>query len=274
MRDPRLTFVFADLYRQRALVWAFANRDFATRYRSSILGWAWSLLQPLATLLVYAAVFSLVFRIQAPPLGADPERTSFAAFLFTGMVTFNLFSGLLMLSMTQLRSNGELLRKVHFPAWTPILGASVVQLVQVALELVVLVGMFLWQGNTGISWLLAVPILIATALFGQGIGLMLAVLNARFGDVQYIVQVVLQALYFLTPILYPLSLVESTANWLAWIVKANPLTWFVETMHNVMYSLIFPQWWVVPGLLVLGFAVFWAGFIIFNRTSEDIGELL
>ena len=92
---PRLTYVFADLYRQRALVWAFANRDFATRYRSSILGWAWSLLQPLATLLVYAAVFSLVVRIQAPPLGADPERTSFAAFLFTGMVTFNLFSGLL-----------------------------------------------------------------------------------------------------------------------------------------------------------------------------------
>ena len=273
-RHPRLTYVFADLYRQRALVWAFANRDFATRYRSSVLGWAWSLLQPLATLLVYAAVFSLVFRIQAPPLGADPERTSFAAFLFTGMVTFNLFSGLLMLSMTQLRSNGELLRKVHFPAWTPILGASVVQLVQVTLELVVLVGMFLWQGNIGISWLLAVPILIATALFGQGIGLMLAVLNARFGDVQYIVQVVLQALYFLTPILYPLSLVESTANWLAWIVKANPLTWFVETMHNVMYSLVFPQWWVVPGLLLLGFAVFWAGFTIFNRTSEDIGELL
>ncbi len=266
--------MFANLYRQRALVWAFANRDFATRYRSSVLGWAWSLLQPLATLLVYAAVFSLVFRIQAPPLGADPERTSFAAFLFTGMVTFNLFSGLLMLSMTQLRSNGELLRKVHFPAWTPILGASVVQLVQVALELVVLVGMFLWQGNIGISWLLAVPILIATALFGQGVGLMLAVLNARFGDVQYIVQVVLQALYFLTPILYPLSLVESTANWLAWIVKANPLTWFVETMHNVMYSLIFPQWWAVPGLLLLGFAVFWAGFTIFNRTSEDIGELL
>ena len=271
---PRLTHVLADLYRQRALVWAFANRDFATRYRSSVLGWAWSLLQPLATLLVYAAVFSLVFRIQAPPLGADPERTSFAAFLFTGMVTFNLFSGLLMLSMTQLRSNGELLRKVHFPAWTPILGASVVQLVQVALELVVLVGMFLWQGNIGISWLLAVPILIATALFGQGVGLMLAVLNARFGDVQYIVQVVLQALYFLTPILYPLSLVESTANWLAWIVKANPLTWFVETMHNVMYSLIFPQWWVVTGLLLLGFAVFWAGFTIFNRASEDIGELL
>jgi len=270
----RLTQVIGELYRQRALIWAFAQRDFSTRYRSSVLGWSWSLLQPLATLLVYAAVFSLVFRIQAPPLGADPERTSFAAFLFTGMVTFNLFSGLLMLSMTQLKSNGELLRKVHFPAWTPILGASVVQLIQVALEVVVLIGMFLWQRNIGISWLLAIPILLATAMFGQGVGLMLSVLNARYGDVQHIVQVVLQALYFLTPILYPLALVEGAADWLAAIVKANPLTWFVEAMHQVMYSLIWPQWWVVPGLLLLGFGVLWAGFTVFNRSSEDIGELL
>ena len=266
--------MIGELYRQRALIWAFASRDFSTRYRSSLLGWAWSLLQPLATLLVYAAVFSLVFRIQAPPLGADPERTSFAAFLFTGMVTFNLFSGLLTLSMTQLKSNGELLRKVHFPAWTPILGASVVQLVQVALEVVVLVGMFIWQRNLGITWLLGIPVLIATAMFGQGIGLMLSVVNARYGDVQYIVQVVLQALYFMTPILYPLALVEGTAEWLAVLVKANPLTWFVETMHQVMYSLVWPEPWVVPGLLLFGFVVFWLGFTIFNRSSEDIGELL
>ena len=67
---------------------------------------------------------------------------------------------------------------------------------------------------------------------------------------------------------------EGTADWLATIVKANPLTWFVETMHQVMYSLVTPQWWVIPGLLVVGFTVFWAGFTLFNRSSEDIGELL
>ena len=60
--------MLTDLYTQRALIWAFANRDFKTRYRSSLLGWGWSLLQPLATLVVFAAVFSMVFRVQAPPL--------------------------------------------------------------------------------------------------------------------------------------------------------------------------------------------------------------
>lgn len=266
--------MLAEIYRRRALIGAFANRDFATRYRSSFLGWFWSLLQPLATLLVYAAVFSLVFRIQAPPLGADPDRTSFAAFLFTGMVTWNLFSSIVMLSMTQLRSNSELLKKVPFPAWAPILGASVVQLIQVALEVLVLIGMFVWQRNIGISWLLAIPILLATALFAQGLGLMLSVANARYGDVQYIVTVTLGALYFLTPILYPLSLVEDTADWLAIIVQLNPMTWFVEAMHDVMYSLTAPPWWEISALLVLGFGTLWLGLVVFDRKGEDLREWL
>ncbi len=266
--------VLATIYQQRALVRAFASRDISTRYRTSTLGWAWSLVQPLIALLVYAAVFSLVFKIQAPPLGADADRTNFAAFLFTGMVTWNLFSGLLLQSMGSLKSNGELLRKVHFPAWTPVLGTSLVQLIQVALEVLVLIGMFIFQRNIGISWLLAIPILIATALFAQGVGFILSIANARFGDVQYMVTVSLGALYFLTPVLYPMSLVEDTASWLAWIVKLNPMTWFVTAMHDVMYSLQFPDWWVVPALLIFGAAVFTAGFKIFQRWSEDIGEIL
>jgi len=265
--------VLTDLYSRRALVWAFANRDFATRYRSSVLGWLWSLIQPLATLVVFAAVFTIVFRIEAPPLG-NGDGASYAAFLFTGLVTWNLFSGLLTLSMTQLKSNGELLKKVQFPAWTPILGASLVQLIQVALELIVLVAMFVFLQNIGWTWILAVPILLGCALFAQGIGLMLSILNARFGDVQYIVTVVLGALYFLTPVLYPMSLLEGQNELLGWIIRLNPMSWFVEAMHDVMYSLVAPPWWEIAALFVGGFVVFWIGFTVFNRTSEDIGELL
>jgi ABC-type polysaccharide/polyol phosphate export permease len=261
------------LHRQRALIWAFANRDFATRYRASMLGWAWSLIQPLATLIVFAAVFSVVFRIQAPPLG-NGNGSSYAAFLFTGLVTWNLFSSLLNLSMTQLKSNGELLKKVQFPAWAPILGASIVQLVQVLLELAVLVAMFLWLGNIGWTWLLAVPILVGTMLFSQGLGLMLSIVNARFGDVQYIVAVVLGALYFLTPVLYPMSLLEGQNELLGLVIRLNPMSWYVQAMHDSMYSLVAPAPFVTIALLVGGYLTFWIGFAVFNRWSEDIGELL
>jgi ABC-type polysaccharide/polyol phosphate export permease len=103
---------------------------------------------------------------------------------------------------------------------------------------------------------------------------MLSILNARFGDVQYIVVVVLGALYFLTPVIYPMSMVENTASGLIVFIQANPLTWFVEPMHDVMYALQAPDWWVIPALLVLGFVTFVAGLAVFNRNSEDIGELL
>jgi len=265
--------VLTDLYSRRALILAFANRDFATRYRSSVLGWAWSLLQPLATLVVFAAVFSIVFRIQAPPLG-NGNGTSYAAFLFTGIVTWGMFSGILNLSMTQLKSNGELLKKVQFPAWAPILGASLVQLIQVVLELIVLIAMFVFLLNVGWTWILAIPILIGLLLFAQGIGLMLSIVNARYGDVQYIVAVVLGALYFLTPILYPLDMIEGQSDLLAWVIKLNPMTWFVESMHDVMYSLVAPAWWVIVALLGGGFLTFWVGLAVFDRSSEDIGELL
>ncbi len=264
--------MLTDLYRQRALIGAFANRDFATRYRSSILGWAWSLIQPLAILVVFAAVFSLVFRIKAPDLG-NGEGASYAAFLFTGLVTWNLFAGLLNLSMTQLKSNGELLKKVQFPAWAPILGASIVQLIQVLLELTVLVLMFLWLRNVGWTWILAIPILIGTALFAQGIGLVLSIINARFGDVMYIVAVVLSALYFLTPVLYPISMVDGQNELLSLVVKLNPMSWYVQSMHEVMYSLIAPSALVILALLVGGFLTFWAGLalrVMTTRTSATL----
>lgn len=265
--------MLTEVYRRRALILAFAQRDFATRYRSSVLGWAWSLLQPLATLVVFAAVFSIVFKIQAPPLG-NGNGSNYAVFLFTGLVTWNAFSSLLNLSMTQLKSNGELLKKVQFPAWAPVLGASMVQLVQVALELIVLIAMYLVLLNVGWTWLYAIPILIGLVLFAQGIGLMLSILNARFGDVQYIVAVVLGVLYFLTPVLYPLSLVEGQSDVLAWVITANPLTWYVQSMHDAMYSLVAPHPGVIAALVVGGFAMFWIGLAVFNRSAEDIGEFL
>ena len=266
--------MLTDLINQRALIGAFANRDFSTRYRSSVIGWAWSLLQPLATLVVFAAVFSIVFRVQPPLLGNGSGSGNYAAFLFTGIVTWNLFSSILNLSMTQLKSNGELLKKVQFPAWAPVLGASLVQLIQVVLEFSVLIVMFLWLRNVGWTWVLAVPILVGLFLFSQGLGLMLSILNARYGDVQYIVTVVLGALYFLTPVLYPMNQLDGHNELLGMVVRINPVSWYVQAMHDAMYSLVAPSALEVLTLLVSGFLVFWLGFTVFNRGSEDIGELL
>jgi ABC-type polysaccharide/polyol phosphate export permease len=258
---------------KRGLIWAFAQRDFRTRYRSSAVGWTWSLIQPLANLAVFATVFSVVFRAPAPRLGSG-EGSSYVLYLFTGLIAWNLFSGLLTLSMASLRESGSLLRKVAFPAWAPVLGAGMVQLIQVCLETVVLLVWFLVVGNVGWAWLWAPLVLASLALFSQGVGLLLSTANARFGDVQYIVGVALGALYFLTPVLYPVSAVPDGAAWLRIFVDLQPVSLFVQGLHASLYELDGPGLLGGGGLAVFGLAVFWLGLWVFDRTTEDVGEIL
>lgn len=262
----------SSIRKHRGLIWAFAQRDFRTRYRSSVLGWTWSLLQPLFQLTVYGIVFSLVFRVSVPEMGSGD--TVYVLFLFTGMVGFNLFAGVLNLSMNALRASADLLRKVSFPAYAPVLGSALVQLIQVAMETAVLLAGFLVFGNVGASWLAAPVLLLGLVLFAQGIGLVLATANARFGDVAYIVGVVLSALYFLTPVLYPASAVPDEYPLLRDFVSHQPLAWYVEGLHQSLYALEWPGLVLLSGSLLAGVVVFLGGLWVFERTTEDIGELL
>lgn len=264
---------FPSLVASRGLLLAFAQRDFRTRYRTSAIGWAWSLLQPLASLAVFAVVFSVVFRVPSPPLG-NGEGSSYVLYLFTGLVAWNLFAGLIHLSMTSLRESGALLRKVAFPAWTPVVGACLVQLVQVGLELLVLLAWFLIIGNIGWPWLYAPFVLLGLALFAGGIGLVLSTANARFGDVQYIVTVLLSALYFLTPVLYPTSAIPEGTEWLKGFVEAQPVSQYVVAVHDSLYGLDGPGFLRTSILLAAGAVIFAVGLWIFDRTTEDVGELL
>lgn len=265
--------LLGSLITRRSLIWAFAQRDFRTRYRTSAIGWTWSLLQPLANLAVFATVFSVVFRAPAPALGSG-KGTSYALYLFTGLVCWDLFLGLIMLSISSLRESGAMLRKVAFPAWAPVLGAALVQMIQVALEVSVLLIWFLVVGNRGWAWLYAPFIFLGLALFSLGLGLMLSTANARFGDVQYMVTVLLAAMYFLTPILYPASAIPADQAVLRAFVEYQPVSLFVEAVHDSLYSLRGPGVLSTAALLAFGAVVFSVGLWVFDRTTEDVGELL
>lgn len=261
------------LVRRRGLVWAFAQRDFRTRYRTSLLGWTWSLLQPLASLTVFAVVFSVVFRAQAPALGSG-KSSSYALYLFTGFIAWGMFSQLLNLSMSSLRESGPLLRKVAFPGWAPVLGSALVQMIQVSLELLVLLTWFAVVGNVGWAWLYAPFVLLGLALFSEGIGLLLATTNARYGDVEYMVGVALGALYFLTPVLYPVSAVPDGHGVLRLLIEWQPVSRYVQALHDSLYLLDGPGVAQTGALLAFGVVVFAIGLWVFDRTTEDVGELL
>jgi ABC-type polysaccharide/polyol phosphate export permease len=265
--------VLAQLWQYRGLVAAFATRDRLTRFRSSAVGWIWALAQPLATLVILSIVFGVIIKVTPPPLG-DGGPGSYPAFIFTGVVAWNVFTGTLNVSMSSLQSVGSLRSKVYFPAWAPILGSSIIQFLQVLLEFGVLLMGLLWLGNIAWTWLLAIPILLGLLLFAQGVGLLAAILNARYGDTQHVVAVTLGIAYFLTPILYPLSAIEGQGRLVGIVIRANPLSWYVEAMHDALYSLTPPGAQVVALLLAGGGAAFTLGLRIFDKMSEDVGELM
>lgn len=265
--------LLGSLITRRSLIWAFAHRDFSTRYRTSAIGWTWSLLQPLANLAVFATVFTVVFKAPAPDLG-NGRGSSYVLYLFTGLVCWNLFLGLIMLSISSLRESGAMLRKVAFPAWAPVLGAALVQTIQVALEVTVLLAWFLVVGNRGYAWLYAPFIFFGLALFALGIGLMLSTANARFGDVLYIVTVLLSALYFLTPVLYPATAIPPGQPALRSFVEHQPVSLFVEGVHDSLYSLNGPGVLTTATLVAFGAVIFAFGLWVFDRTTEDVGEML
>ena len=205
---------------------------------------------------------------------AGPNCSTPFSMVLNGFVAWNAFSALLNLSMSSLRESGSLLRKVAFPAWAPVLGYALVQMVQVALELSVLVVWFLVIGNVGWSWLYAPFILLALALFSEALGLLLSTANARYGDVQYIVGVVLGALYFLTPVLYPLSFIPEQYDSLKAFIEWQPVSWFVIALHESLYTLNGPGVAVTAALLVFALLTFLGALWVFDRTTEDVGELL
>jgi ABC-2 type transport system permease protein len=263
-----------ELWQYRGLVGNFARRELKAKYKGSVLGWAWSLLNPLATLGIYALIFG--FFLKFTPETAGNGKASFAISLFTALVVWNFFFAVTTGSMAALVGAGPLLRKIYFPPWTPVAGNAVGVLVQTGIEFGLLLTVYLLWLNISWTILLVPPLLALLAAFSLGIGLVLALLNARFRDMAYIVQVVLNLLFYSAPIIYPIVIVRSQYDDHPWarLYEWNPVTQFVQAFRDVLYSLRVPSAGQLLYLTVLSFAVLAAGWWYFRRGSAEVSEEL
>ncbi|MFP5346604.1 MAG: ABC transporter permease [Actinomycetes bacterium] len=266
----------AQIWRQRELILNFARRELKSRYKQSLIGWAWSLVNPAATLLIYTLVFSLIFRGQ-PPTAGNGRLESYTIYLFIGLVAWNFFAGLLSTSMDSLLGAGSLLKKISFPAFVPVVGNGVSALVQTGIELGILVLVLAAVGN--LSWVVVfVPLyFLLLAMFALGIGLIIALANVRFRDVSYLVGVALQLLFYATPIIYPPQLIPERDVFgvsLRTLFGLNPLSRFVEAIRDLLWFQTLPSLRLAVVLVVLSVGVFVAGWAIFQRRSLDVAEYL
>lgn len=262
----------AGLWRHRALAAVLVSRELKARYRGSVLGFFWSLLNPLLMLAVYTVVFAFIFP------GRSPSTSPYALFLFTGLLPWNWLAGGLTDAASSLTTNGALLKKILFPAEVLPLVAVAAQGVHFLLALPVLavglglgaLGVFGAPVPLGLPVAQAAPLFFLEGVFIAGLGLFLAALTVHFRDVKDILATALSLWFFATPILYDLADIRSER--LRAALLWNPAAPFFEAWRDAFFRAA----WIAPGrwalLLALSLGAFLLGYALFDRLRDSFPE--
>jgi len=253
-------------------------REVKGMYRRTVLGQLWSLLNPLATMLVYTIVFSFIFG--ARPAEGNPSGLDiYALWLMCGLLAWSYFTRVVSGGLNSIVSNAGLIKKVYFPRMHLPFAVALSTGVTWSFELGVL-ALVLWiVGGFPIPWLLLLVVfMLLLALFAVGIAMMLAVLNVHFRDTQHFTAIVLQMWMYLTPIIYPISLVADRATganeWILTVYRLNPMERFVAVFRDLLYDNNWPP--LDDALACVGFALvsFTVGFAVFTKHEKRLAELL
>jgi lipopolysaccharide transport system permease protein len=266
-----------ELFARRELLWNLTLRELRGRYKRSLLGWGWSLLNPIAFMLIYTFAFSIVLR--AEPDAGDPSGLeSYAFFLLCGLVPWTFFSVAVTTSMGAIVQNAALVGKVAFPREHLVLSTVMAGLFTLGIELSVLSAALLFVDNMVLPWIPVVLVVSAlVGLMATGFGLALAAANVYFRDMTYLWGIVMQGWFFLTPIVYPPATVErELADYptLVRIYNDMPMAVVVRMYRNLLYDLRMPR--LIDFGLLSAFAVtaLLFGWWIFDRFEGRFAEEL
>lgn len=252
-----------DVYRYRDLVLALVARELKVRYRRSAIGFLWTMLQPLLTMLVLMVVFSALFRFELP---------NYPVYALAGILFWNFFSQSIVSSMNSLRGNAQLLQKLPVPKAVFPVATVASGVINLLFALVPLLALLAWTNRAAPfplpPALLFLPVsIVLVAMFTLGAGLLLSPLAVFFSDVVELIGVILMLLMYLTPIFYPKEIVPEPWRWL---VRFNPVRSILEVFRDPIYQGEIPpltHLTVCAGIAVAALAL---GAWVFRKSSDRI----
>jgi len=255
---------FREVYKFRALIKALVVRHLNSRYRGSLLGFLWSFLNPLCLMLIYTLVFKYYVRFD--------QVDNYTIFLFCGLLPWLWIAAGLNESTSAIVSGGSLLTKSMFPAHLLSTVAILTALVHFILSLPLLF-LFMFLAGMSFSWsLIFLPVVIGVQLvLMYGLGLMLASLNVQFRDMQHIVGNLLTFLFFLCPILYPITVVPERFRF---TLEFNPLAVLITFYHSIVLDGVLPDLIPFFGVVLIACLTLFGGIAVYNRHRESFAELL
>jgi ABC-2 type transport system permease protein len=284
----------ADIWEYRQLLVGMTRKELKVKYKNSILGFVWSMLNPATSLVVFYVVFQIVLKNGIP---------FFAIYLISGILVWNIFQNGLTGACGSVVGNAAIVKKVAFPRETlPLasVGAALVHFFLQSVVLVIFLGIFRYIPDFSYLWLL-IPALVAALLLASALGVLLAAINVKLRDTQHLLEIALQVWFWATPIVYPFRLVadritpnSGTASHILFaLYRVNPVTPIVLTFQRAIYGRPEPfganhtrvpilpahvtQWWYLWQLLVvMGFSValFLFALSVFGRREGSFAEEL
>ncbi len=251
-----------EIYDYRELLINLTIKDLKVRYKNSILGFFWSLIQPLLMMLIFTFVFSYVFKAGIK---------NYAVFFIVGFLPWNFFATVLALGTTSIVSNGSLIKKVYFPREIIPISLALANMVNLLLSFLVLFVILLLYGYNFFIFLpVLVLAIILQLLMTLGLSLALAGLNVYFRDIEQFIGILLTVWFYGTPIIYDFSMIPAKMK-LA-IEYANPMASVILLYRGALYNLYWPSLKLVAYAMISSLIIFWIGYWIFRRLSPEFAK--
>ncbi|HET7399936.1 MAG TPA: ABC transporter permease [Intrasporangium sp.] len=262
-----------NLVASRELFSNLVQRELRSKFKTTALGWLWSLANPIAQVVIFTIVVKFIFKVE-PAQGAG-GLNSFPVWVLCGIITWNYFTTAATMSMISLTGNANLVQKAAFPRALLIGAVTAAQGVTSLIEFGVLLVLLLILGVVPFLWIpLVLVALVALVCFTTGVGLLLSIANVYFRDTAHLMGIVFQLWFYATPVIYPYEHLTQVVDneWLLAAYQANPMVHVVNIVRDALYYHRLPSLGSVAYVYAAALGVLALGYAVFRRFEPRLAE--
>jgi lipopolysaccharide transport system permease protein len=260
----RSWFDWKELWRYRELFYFFTWRDIKIKYKQTVLGFLWALLQPLLMMIIFTLFFGKALNIPS-------QNLPYPVYVFSGLLIWNLFSAGLTSASNSMVNNALIIKKIYFPRLIIPVSSILVALFDLLMAFILFTGILIFYQQP-VSWLAIIlwPLsLIVGIIATLGLGAWLAALNVKYRDFRYVIPFLVQVLFFLTPVIYPVSMLKYPL--LKYFLACSPMFAAVELFRYPLTSLA-PDLTLMSISLISGLLLLAAGIVYFRKTEDFFAD--
>jgi len=256
----------AELWQYRELLMIFAWRDIKVRYKQTIMGIAWAIFQPLFTMIIFTIFFGNLAKIPS-------DGVPYPIFVYSGLLFWTYFSSSLTNASNCMVENESIIKKIYFPRLLLSISATVTPIIDFCFAFVVFLGlMVIFRFMPNIWGLLIVPLLLLISMVtASGVGLFLASVNVKYRDVRYILPFFIQIMMFVTPVIYPVSIIPEAYKWVAFL---NPMTGVINSARILILGDGVIDWFGIYVSSICAILYFVLGVMYFRKTERFFADII